>query len=84
MPTKLAKDRMRILQGSAKRNYSFPTGSCQSEIGNYMRLGIKKNKKRPGAFHPPGPFYTIIRYAQLGMMSVGVGLLFFTPGNQLA
>ncbi len=40
IPTKLAKDRMRIPQGSAKRNYSFPTGSCHSEIGNYMRLGI--------------------------------------------
>ena len=39
MPTKIAKDRMRIPQGSAKRSYSFPTGSCHSEIGNYMRLG---------------------------------------------
>jgi len=44
MPTKLAKDRMRIPQGSAKRNDSFPTGSCHSEIGNYMRLGVRKHK----------------------------------------
>jgi len=40
MPTKLAKDRMRIPQGSAKRNDSFPAGSCHFEIGNHMRPGI--------------------------------------------
>ncbi len=42
MPTKLAKDRIRIPQGSAKRNKSFSIGSCHSEIGNYMRLGINR------------------------------------------
>jgi len=31
---------MNIPQGSAKRNYSFPTGSCHTEIGNYMRHGM--------------------------------------------
>ncbi len=37
MPTKLAKDRMCIPQGSAKRDYYSLPGSCHSEIGNYMR-----------------------------------------------